>query len=406
MNAIIHGKWFLVVSICVNIGVYYILNIINIMNTQIDDLPNDFYYVFMRGVRDFLSHPSDLYEVGNSGIESHIYRNLPSLIMYHYPFFLLGATYRLHYLVHTASIVFYNLGSCYLIVKIACHEKIQTISTNHKLLSNPYIIAGTFMLVGWHHFEYFQSHTQAITAFFVILGIFFMLQEKEHLAFECWSVATIFKLTIALWIVFLIVKRPVKQFLKNVLYCIIPQIPNIIMFLAWPRLLIDFIPSNIAYALYNAEQNYIVSGTLSRELARVFNLPITSFSLWFFITFIPITFILLIYGKLHFIDKIMLAVLATITVLPDFWTAHALYVIVPYMLWLSVRGILSLKWKLVCFIPLMSVSFWVFLIQFQLETAFYFPTVSILFSIPYIAMIITTTRTLDERGKTNLLLAG
>lgn len=386
LSRFLSGKYFLGTALVVNVGFYFLVNLL-VLIQETGYVLNDFYFTFMPGVDHFLADPGSLYDT-----PYHEYRNLPALVLYHMLFHGLGSTGKIDLFFCSLFIVYFNLASCWLIFKITRHQKIQAISTS-TLLSSPCFIAGSYLIVSWHYFEYYHGHTQAITGFFVLLGMYFMLQDKEHLGFMSWSIATIFKLNPVLLITFLIWRRPFSRFIKNVVFSIIPQIPNIIMFLAWPKLLLDFIPSNIAFSLENAVVFYRVSGTFARELSYFFNLPITGFSIAMVTCFVPTTMFILYRRKLHLVDQIALVILATITILPDFWTAHALYVIIPYLIWISVKSpCLSLQVKLVCGIPLFLATPWFLLLQLNVLYSFSFPLISLCFFVPFVVMTINSIR--------------
>ncbi|MEX2682387.1 MAG: hypothetical protein Q6373_012370 [Candidatus Sigynarchaeota archaeon] len=216
-----------------------------------------------------------------------------------------------------------------------------------------------------------------------------------------WSIGTIFKLNIVVWIFFFILKRPFSRFLKNIIFCITPQIPNIIIFLMWPKMLFDFIPSNIAFSLNNAVAFYRVSGTFPRELANLLGIPITAFSIVTMVILIPLVLFILNKRQMHLVDQIFLVILATIEILPDFWMTHALYVIIPYMLWLSARSpTLSLKLKLICFVPICCVTPWMLLYHAMLSinlatdphNTITIPGISVFFIIPLVIMIVNGIR--------------
>jgi hypothetical protein len=380
-------KLFFIASLVVNFGFYFLLNMILIILEKRGTFLNDFYFTFMSGVKNMLSNPGHLYDT-----EFHEYRNLPALVLYHFLFYQIGSTNNLDLFFCSLFILYFNFGSCLVIFKITRCKKVRAISKNN-VFSSPYMIAGLYLVVPWHYFEYYHGHTQAITGFFALLGLYLMLNEKEHLGFMSWSIATIFKLNPLVWIFFLIFQRPFSRFLKNVLYCIIPQVPNIIMFFAWPKLLFDFIPSNITFSLENAVTFYRVSGTISRELSYLFGVPITGFSIGMLVVFLPITFFVLHRQKMHVIDRVLFVILSSITILPDFWTAHALYVIVPYLLWLSVRStILSIKIKIACFVPLFFAFPWFLLPSLYNLLSFFFPLISLCFFVPFIIMIINSIK--------------
>nr|MDO8084623.1 hypothetical protein [Candidatus Sigynarchaeum springense] len=387
------ARYFFYTSLVVNVSVYFLCSMAAVM--QVDNVLNDFYITFRPGVEKILKDPDDLYDpiAGIcSGMFCNAYRNLPALTLYHLLFYQLGTDYHLDLFLCSLFIVYFNLASCWLVFKIARHEKMQALSTN-KAFFSPYFIAGTYLIVMWHYHEYFHGHTQAITGFFALLGFYFLLEEKEHLGFMSWSIAAIFKLNILLWIVFLIWRRPFSRFFKNVGYSLIPQVPNIVMFLRWPKMAIDFIPSNIAFSLVNAVTFYRVSGTFSRELSYLFGVPITGFAVAMLACFVPTTFFILYRRKLHHVDRLFLVILATIAILPDFWTAHALYVLIPYLFWLSVRSPgIGLKMKLVCATPLFFSTPWFFLVGLSYSIPLRIPLISLCFFIPFLAMTVHSIR--------------
>lgn len=386
-------RYFFYTSLVVNVCVYFFCSMAAVM--QVDNVLNDFYITFRLGVEKFLTDPQNLYDPIAGicfGGFCNAYRNLPALTLYHLMFYELGPGYHLDLVVCSLFIVYFNLASCWLVFKIARHEKIQEVSTK-KAICSPCFIAGAYMIVSWHYFEYYHGHTQAITGFFALLGLYFMLEEKEHLGFMSWSIAAIFKLNVLLWIVFLIWRRPFSRFFKNVAYSLIPQVPNIIIFLRWPEMMLDFIPSNIAFSLVNAVTFYRVSGTFSRELSYLFGIPITGFAVAMLVCFVPATFFILYRRKLHLVDRLFLVILATIAILPDFWTAHALYILIPYLFWLSVRSpAIGLKMKLACATPLFLAAPWFLLIGLSYSISLRIPLISLCFFIPFLAMTFHSIR--------------
>jgi hypothetical protein len=388
------AKYFFYAALVVNLGIYFLYNMIVLLQDNSPVL-NDFYITFMPGVEKLLADPRDLYDP-TAGIcfggFCNLYRNLPALTLYHFIFYQLGSGYHIDLFFSSLFIAWFNIASCWLVFKVAGNERIRSISVNN-VFSSPYVISGLYMVVSWHYFEYSNGHTQAITGFFVLLGLYFMLREKEHLGFMSWSIATIFKLNPLMLIAFLIWRRPFSRLVKNVVFCIIPQIPNIVIFLVWPKLLFDFIPSNIAFSLDNAVVFYRVSGTISRELSYLFNVPITGFSLAALVCFVPTTVFIIYRRKMHIVDQLFLAILATITLLPDFWTAHALYVITPFLFWLSVKSpSINIKVKLLCVFPLFFAAPWFLLPALYDLLKFSFPAISLFFLIPLFDMIIRSIK--------------
>ena len=375
------------VALAMNFFVYFLNALIPIMVSGNNaSIYTDFYGVFMKYAENFVGDPDSLYDKISYGssFEAYAFRNLPSLILYLLPFYFINSSNAFNLFSYSLFIFYFNLGNCYIIHKITKTNYFKKLKTIH-FIKNPKILCAGYLFMTFHVLEYQFGQTHAIASFFCMLGLYFMLVEREPLAFMAWSISTIFKMNPIIWIFFLIFNKSWKKFLKNSIYAIIPQIPNLLMFLLFPRLLINFFPSNLHFSTNTAPLFLRVSGTFSRELSYLLNIEISALSIIFLAIFVPITLIVLYLGKLEKIDRIMLSMLATIAILPDFWTAHVLYFAPIYLIWISNRSKwISWKIKIIPFLPTMLSTPW-----------FIFPTISLFYFIPFLLILIVGVKTAE-----------
>ena len=226
------------------------------------------------------------------------------------------------------------------------------------------------MVVSFHYGEYYSGQFNAITGFFVLLGIYYFLKDKSHLGFLSWSVACIFKLTIVFLIFVFLIQKPLKKMLKNTLYVLIGQIPNLLMFLIWPQLLIDFLSMNFnkAFTPYSS----LSTGTFSIFLEREFDFPIFPTTILMMVCLIPINIYIIRVRKESstFLDRLMICFLLIISLIPNFWGIHVIYYLPVFLIWLATKhGSKREKIpRLILAIPSLFGSLWIF---FQYFSIFY-----------------------------------
>jgi len=382
-------KIFFVACLLVNIVGYFLYGIIPIMLRGTNSYPSDFYLVYMPCIREFILNPSDLYVSTCGGLPYHgLFRALPSLALYLLVFNSISSANTLNLFAQALSNVYLNLGSCYIIFRIANLANLQKFQIQ-SFVKSPYLIAGGYLLFPLHYFNYISGEVYSTTGFFALLGLYFFYTEKEHLGFFFWSLGLTFRINMILWIFFLILKKPFRNFVKNGCFAIFGQLPSIVMFLIWPKMIVDFIPSLISVSIDVITQDrFRVSGTLARELSFLFQTNILPFAIIIFVVLLPLVLIVINQPRFQFHDKLMIAVLATITMLPDSTVGHSLYYAPIYMLWLSLKSPdINMKIKLIPFIPTLSTLAW-----------FLLPSVSLFYAVPLVVICVITMKKIPVRN--------
>ena len=361
-------------AFAINILFYWFYNVVIYNNNKI--VINDYYQNFSTAVYDFLTNPMNLYTITYNPV-SIPFRNLPSLVFYYMIFYSLPHTARIDYYVCSMSIILWNLGSCILFNKIMKLEKFKEIQ-GITIFTVPAVIIAFYMLNLWGILEYYMANTNVITGFFVLLGVYFFLSDRERYGYVAWSIAITFKITIIFLIIFFIFQPPFKRFLRNLMHALIPQIPNIIMFALWPNLLFDYVTFNISVDV-NFAPNYFHSGDVAREFSWFFKLPLISLVIPIFLVFFIVNFILCYKAsQVTFIDRLILAFLTTIVIFPDFMFCHVLFFLGVYLLWLASHddSVFSKSTRILVGLPLLSVTYY-------FGTSFVpFPSISPCFFIP------------------------
>ncbi|MHA1684258.1 MAG: hypothetical protein ACTSUE_25195 [Promethearchaeota archaeon] len=372
------GRILFICSVLINFFVYFLNGVRETQGWV------DFYSVFMNTAEAFLDSPGNIYFGENISVDYTYYRNLPAHVLYLLPFYFMGNQNHVNLFSQSLVIFYSNLGSCLFIHKIFKLERVKETRVGN-FLKSPFFVMSAYLLVMMHFLEYLSGHTHAQAGFFSIVGIYYLLKGDEHLAFMSWSVASIFKLNPLIWSFFFIVKPPFKKFLKNLVFAAAPQVLNITMFLLWPKLINDFLESNIYFSREIAPHVYLISGTISRELSYLFGTDILPFSIATLAACTPITIIYMYFKKIDVFDKILLVSLTTIAIVPDFTTAHIFYFIVPFFLW-STKKRRRGAWYDYLSIALLSVP------TLLLTPWFYFPCISPFYFIPLIILYVTRFR--------------
>src|SRR5271157_914558 len=351
--------------------VYYFQALTEIVTGIINWHDVDFYLVFIKGVQLFIAHPSQLF-TGNLYMEC---RRVPGIMLYYMIFN--SIPFPINFVAQSLVTLYCNLGSCYVIFQICKLKKIKE-SQIPSFIKSPYVIAGIYIVYFGFFFEYLVGDSYSLAGFFVIAGLYYFLQGKEHAGFFFWGLSIMFILNTIIWVFFLILKKPLKQFVKNAVFLIIPLLPTIIMLLLWPNLIWDFIPCNIKFS-QGPLANMNISGTFSSNLASIFGINILYPFLISIIVVVPFTIFTIYKTPLVFIDKLMIAALATISIIPDFDAGHVVYFMVPYLFWLSMKSKdISIKIKMIPFIPTTIMAIW-----------FVFPLMSVFYIVPLILIEIS-----------------
>ena len=342
-------------------------------NTKI--LINDYYMTFSPAVYKFLTDPTTIFTTQQIPVPIP-FRSLPALLFYYMIFYGLPHATMTDFYVCLSCIILWNLGSCILITKIMKLKKFKE-NQGTSIFTISAVIIAFYMLNLWQAEEYFHANTNVITGFFVLLGVYFFLSDRESYGYVAWSIAITFKIMIIFLVIFFIFQPPFKRFLKNLVYVLIPQIPNIIIFAIYPSLISNYVTSNLSDDV-NLAAYFYHSGDIAREISWNFNLPFLPLVISFFLVFFTINFYLCYKaGHITFINKLMLTFLTIIVIFPDFTYAHVLFLLGVYLLWLASRDdpIFSKSPRILIGLPLISFTFF-------FVTAFIpFPSISLFYLI-------------------------
>lgn len=354
--------------------------------------PNDFYRIFMPTVKNFLQNPATIYEVVDVGTDPIDfpwyfnlplipYRGLPSLVFYYYIFFTIPSENLFNFYVCNLWLVFWNIGSCYLINEICKLEKFKRMQ-GKSIFKDPYLLMSFYLLNLWHTQEYLDGQTNVIAAFFILLGIYFFLREKEHIGIMSWSIAVIFKINPIFLIIFFLFSNSIKKTAKNLLYAIIPHIIDILMLLFWPKLISDYIDQNLYASIVQKQHYFWNSGSVARELSKLLNpnlfMPLVL--IVFFIIF-PLNFLLFhkFKKRLNFFERLIIAFLTMIIVFPDFHRSHVLYFSGVYVLWISIKKFnFGKKIKIITGIPTIFLSLTLLSLYFSIPIFSFLYLISLL----------------------------
>ncbi|MBD3186968.1 DUF2029 domain-containing protein [Candidatus Bathyarchaeota archaeon] len=366
-----NGRKIFVFSIIFNLIIYWLVFLVFIFrqNGLSSSFVNDFYNTYIDAVENFLVDPSTMYQEEGIPVDQlWVYRNLPSGIFYYLPFYFIPDEFTLNLIVFSLLLFIWNLGSCYLIIKIAKHEWFREMAGG-SIFSNPYLLASCYMFAIMHVVEYFHGQTDVICGFFILGGVYFHINKKEPYSYLMWSLAITFKVTSVLFIIMFIFKKDMRKFVNNVYYLAIAQIPNIIMWVMWPRLFTDFISINIDIGAELARLGYGGSaiagvgstGTFSVFLFQTFSVPLIAGTLGTMLVAIPLH--MFIFSKagdaLSLFDKLMVVSLLIIVCIPTFWAIHVFIFLGANLLWIGSRSkVFGKVSKVMVFIPSISFFLW------------------------------------------------
>lgn len=303
---------------------------------------------FFKAIEAFLSNPTELY-IYNTSInifnffpERAPFRSLPALLFYFLPFYYLSSNNYISGFICSFYLIIWNLFSCYLINAIVKNETFKN-QQGSGYFKNAFILMSIYLLSMNQMFNYAQAQTNIIAGFFVLAGIYFYYQKKEHLTYLVWSIAGIFKIFALVLIPFFILQGPFKKFVKNACYAVIPQVPNLIMFAIWPNWIHDIWASNWGTVVGWAPFLYD-SGAIGRVISLWFSVPIIPLTIFFFcLIFPPNLWITYKNRELSFIDRIMLAFLTIILCIPDLVGNDNLILLGAYVLWISSKSSVMIK---------------------------------------------------------------
>lgn len=356
-----------------NVVIYWFYFLFFGLNLDGGTFINDYYLNFSPAVHYFLTDPSSIY----SAFYLRPFRNLPAAVFYYMLFYWLPHANHIDFYVCSLWVIIWNFGSCILLIEILKLQKFKE-NKGTSIFSSAMVVVALYLLNFWQQTEYFEVNTNVMTGFFVLLGMYYFLSDREHLGYVAWSIAVIFKVTILFLILFFIFQPPFKRFLKNGIFALIPQIPNFIIFAFWPNLIPNLINVNITTA-ENMSNYFFFSGSIARQISWYFSLPLITLAIPIFIAFFAVNLFLCYKSRqLVFINRLMLAFLTTIVAFPDFEGNHVLFFQGVYLLWLASKKdlVFSRSTKIIVGFPVLTY------ILFYFRYDIPFPNYSLFFLIP------------------------
>ena len=318
----------------------------------------------------FLANPANIYQV----TDPSPFLNLPSFMLYViawcWPISLVMDLYSPVFLmIYALAGVLKNLLSCYIIFKIMKTKKIQKL-LGKSIFSNPFIIMSIYMATPIHYLEYLIGQHDHMVGLCFLIGIYFLMKDKDHYAMLFWSIAIIFKLTIIFFIIFFIFRDFKKKIFKNLSYALIPQIPTIVMVLIWPNYITDFLNTNIIRL--DTYVSFFYQGNFASLLFENFNIPLIISTIVLATLLLPSQVYLITEqkNKMNEIEKLILIVLIYINILPVHIATHSISFLGIVGIWFAINNRnlnQNIKYiKILLAIPFLSIISWMFFPYFSL----------------------------------------
>ena len=346
----IFTKKFFVISILVNVCIYWLLSL-TFLNFFVNypllfmDFRN-----FLTATGTFVTDPANLYAnqfqtykditTVFTPIKWPI-RSLPSILFYFLIFYYIPSNILITGYINSFCLVIWNLFSCYLIYKVVKNDAFKN-NQGTGYFKNSFMLMSIYLLSEYQVDNYVTGNVNIIAGSFVLAGIYFYYQKKEHLTYMAWSIAGIFKIFVIVLIPFFIIQGPFKRFVKNACYTVIPQIPTLIIFALWPNLIRDIWASNWQSVVI-WEAFFQLSGSIARELSNWFSMPLIYLVILFCALFFPLNLWICYKKNLSFLDRFMMGFITIIVCIPDFASIHNLIILGAYVLWISQKSSVMTK---------------------------------------------------------------
>jgi hypothetical protein len=276
-------RWHILLIVVIHVVVYYAINTTILLQAWGGER-NEYTLNYMNAIKNFLSDPTTLYDSPDPRMRL---RTLPFVAIYYTLFYLISPTASGSYLVCTMWMVLWNICSVLTIEKITKMDSFQSIQTRG-FLKDPRVLSLLYLCYFWLSGEYYSGPPNVVAGFFIILGIYFFMQSKDHNGFFAWGISMTFKLYSAFLIMFFLLKSKKQNIWKNLLYTSFSMLPNLLMFLIWPSLLFSFVNENISTSLVTTFSIF-PSGSLARLLSIIFPIPFLTVTLVVFVVILPVT---------------------------------------------------------------------------------------------------------------------
>lgn len=265
---------------------------------------------------------------------------------------------------------FINLMICWLINEIATVSADRQSSIS-KITINPYILMITYILLPIHTLEYHIGQFNTLACFFLVLGIFCILKRKENLGLLWISMGAVIKVVIVLFLIFfLLSKKPMRTFFKNLFWAFLPHGISLILILAIPKLLFDFfnqiqVSINVLPPRFNMPAN-VVDFLRYNELASTTMIAFMSFVI------LAINFVYFYAYKkgMCIVDQVFFISMILINISPILYVTHIKIFLPIILLWFAVRKTdesqdnkaikLEKAIKIIIMVPALSIAAWMY----------------------------------------------
>jgi len=322
--------WFL------GIFLYVSLNYESIVAAKYQMLALDFRLAWI--VFDsFMNNPALLY----STTFYNPFVNLPEFMFYIISWFVpcrywFGLDIFRSLIVYDFGMFLVNLVNCFLIYKIMRNDKVQAL-LGKTILGNPFILMSIYMGTDLLYMEYFTGRQDISACFFLLLGLYYYVNDKEHLMYLSWGISVAFRASLVLFIIFFIFHGPLKRFVKNVTFCLLSQVPSILMFLIWPAYLPGFITNN----LFLQTVSFLPTPANLMEFLYIsYGIDILPSEIIILSCVLPLSVYAWIEGRhsLNVFDKMMIITLLSICLIPAYWGVHMIITLGAYLGWIASKN--------------------------------------------------------------------
>lgn len=265
---------------------------------------------------------------------------------------------------------FFNLLICWLIREITIHV-VNASRAQARILNNPYFLMSIYILLPIHSIEYHIGQFNTLASFFLLLGLYCLIRGHDCLGFLAISTGTVIKVVLALFLFFLLLSRvPWRVFLKRVCFMLLPHVVSIVMIIAMPNLLIEFLNQilvsvNVLPPRFNMPANIVDflrynditgTGTIVVISACIFALNVFAF--------------LKYKRNMKELDRFFLVTMILINISPILYVTHLKIYLPIILIWLAgtkhdaVPGTtvakLEMATKIIMIIPTVSIAAWMY----------------------------------------------
>jgi len=228
-----------------------------------------------------------------------------------------------------------------------------------------------YILLPIHTIEYHIGQFNTLACFFLTLGIYCILKKKENLGFLSISIGMVIKVVIGLFLVLLLLsKRPWRTFLKRFFWALLPHFISLIMIVAIPKLLFDFL-NQIQVSINELPPKFNMPANIV-DFLRYNELASTTMIMVISLVILAINFLFLFAYKkgMSLIDQVFFITMILINISPILYVTHLKIYLPIILLWFVVRerdegsDLKAIKLekaiKIIMMIPTLSIAAWMY----------------------------------------------